>query len=234
MIEHMADVPGAPTPEGWYEDPESAAQLRWWDGLRWTDQRRPKPGAGLGAGNLATALADDPLAALQRARKEPTPGSPNPFLIVAIAMAVGVVVWGTYVVISSGGGERSTTVTTAGPGNAFAPVAAANDAAAQADLSRAAATALILMQGDRPSGQGGSPLTVEQFQQAEPTLSFGPPGSATAGKIAVRSTTSTDVYLISASPSGNFLCVHVGPGGRTYGEGETEDAAALRCNAASW
>src|SRR5688500_6162817 len=112
----MADVPGAPTPEGWYEDPEHAAQLRWWDGLRWTDQRRPKPGAGTGAGlgvdSLLTDHGDDPLAALQRVRKEPTPESPKPFLIIAVAMAVGVVLWGTFVVISNGGGERSTTVTT--------------------------------------------------------------------------------------------------------------------------
>lgn len=28
---------------GWYDDPEMALRLRWWDGLRWTTHTRPKP-----------------------------------------------------------------------------------------------------------------------------------------------------------------------------------------------
>jgi TM2 domain-containing membrane protein YozV len=28
---------------GWYDDPDSAASLRYWDGAEWTDQRQPKP-----------------------------------------------------------------------------------------------------------------------------------------------------------------------------------------------
>ena len=27
---------------GWYDDPEDAAQLRYWDGARWTDERMPR------------------------------------------------------------------------------------------------------------------------------------------------------------------------------------------------
>ncbi len=27
---------------GWYDDPEDATQLRYWDGSRWTDERRPR------------------------------------------------------------------------------------------------------------------------------------------------------------------------------------------------
>ena len=40
---------------GWYDDPEDAARLRYWDGTAWTDERRardvpppPPPGAGGG------------------------------------------------------------------------------------------------------------------------------------------------------------------------------------------
>ena len=28
---------------GWYPDPESRTSLRWWDGLDWTNIRRPPP-----------------------------------------------------------------------------------------------------------------------------------------------------------------------------------------------
>jgi uncharacterized membrane protein YhaH (DUF805 family) len=27
---------------GWYDDPDDATQLRWWDGSRWSDERRPR------------------------------------------------------------------------------------------------------------------------------------------------------------------------------------------------
>ncbi|MBX9718726.1 MAG: DUF2510 domain-containing protein, partial [Microbacteriaceae bacterium] len=27
---------------GWYDDPELALRLRWWDGTRWTKHSRPK------------------------------------------------------------------------------------------------------------------------------------------------------------------------------------------------
>ncbi len=28
---------------GWYDDPERALMLRWWDGVRWTTHTRAKP-----------------------------------------------------------------------------------------------------------------------------------------------------------------------------------------------
>lgn len=38
----MSDVSGSGLPPaGWYDDPEQAGQQRFWDGSRWTDQRRP-------------------------------------------------------------------------------------------------------------------------------------------------------------------------------------------------
>lgn len=30
---------------GWYDDPESALHMRYWNGADWTDERRPKPPA---------------------------------------------------------------------------------------------------------------------------------------------------------------------------------------------
>lgn len=38
-----ADAP----PPGWYPDPTGRTRLRWWDGLDWTDHRRPPPPTGL-------------------------------------------------------------------------------------------------------------------------------------------------------------------------------------------
>ena len=31
---------------GWYDDPESAIYLRYWNGVEWTDDRQPKPPGG--------------------------------------------------------------------------------------------------------------------------------------------------------------------------------------------
>lgn len=37
----MLSVVSTP-PFGWYDDPQDPAQQRWWDGVRWGDQRRPR------------------------------------------------------------------------------------------------------------------------------------------------------------------------------------------------
>lgn len=36
-------------PPGWYDDPENPGQLRYWDGGRWTDDRRPASPSPAGA-----------------------------------------------------------------------------------------------------------------------------------------------------------------------------------------
>jgi hypothetical protein len=28
---------------GWYQDPDDSTQVRWWNGLAWTDHRAPLP-----------------------------------------------------------------------------------------------------------------------------------------------------------------------------------------------
>ena len=40
---------------GWYDDPESAIHLRYWNGVEWTDNRQPKPP---GATPASTVPAD--------------------------------------------------------------------------------------------------------------------------------------------------------------------------------
>lgn len=39
---------------GWYDDPESALHLRYWNGAEWTDDRRPKPPTAAPAAAVAT------------------------------------------------------------------------------------------------------------------------------------------------------------------------------------
>lgn len=57
----MTDIPA-----GWYDDPEDAAQLRYWDGRQWTDHRSPVPshlnvarGEAIAVVNGAVALFRD-------------------------------------------------------------------------------------------------------------------------------------------------------------------------------
>ncbi len=57
---------------GWYDDPENAGQLRWWDGSRWTDQRQPRrdaedtpppppvPGSAVGPASMPSSPPSSP------------------------------------------------------------------------------------------------------------------------------------------------------------------------------
>lgn len=42
----MTDQATRVVPAGWYEDPSDPAQVRWWNGINWTDHRQPKPEVG--------------------------------------------------------------------------------------------------------------------------------------------------------------------------------------------
>jgi hypothetical protein len=58
----MSDVSA---PANWYDDPEHPTQLRYWDGVAWTDHRAPKP---------APAPAPAPLAAAPKPVPAPAAG----------------------------------------------------------------------------------------------------------------------------------------------------------------
>src|SRR5690606_11814155 len=44
-------------PAGWYEDPSDAAQVRWWNGINWTDHTQAKPDLGDGSADLEESFA---------------------------------------------------------------------------------------------------------------------------------------------------------------------------------
>jgi hypothetical protein len=75
-----ADAP----PAGWYPDPTSRTGLRWWDGLDWTDHRRPRPTSFMdeamdqvtaAAERAAGAATDGPLKSEVRRAAPPAPRS---------------------------------------------------------------------------------------------------------------------------------------------------------------
>lgn len=53
----MADSNPQP---GWYEDPEQAGQLRWWDGNAWAEHRRAMPGDNADAHGTVDGAATPP------------------------------------------------------------------------------------------------------------------------------------------------------------------------------
>ena len=42
-IESQYSEVGGPVNPGWYDDPDTVSQFRYWDGSEWTEQRKPKP-----------------------------------------------------------------------------------------------------------------------------------------------------------------------------------------------
>lgn len=70
-------------PADWYTDPEDPAQLRYWDGSRWTEGRRPRPGAASAGSTVpAASIPTAPAAAGTGAR-----GGSRTLLYVAIPVA---------------------------------------------------------------------------------------------------------------------------------------------------
>ncbi|GAA3746871.1 hypothetical protein GCM10022239_23000 [Leifsonia bigeumensis] len=67
----MAPDQAAPVPAGWYPDPYSASELRWWDGQNWTDSVHPPvtPPAA------TPAAAPEPVVS---APTSPEPATPEP------------------------------------------------------------------------------------------------------------------------------------------------------------
>ncbi len=52
----MTDQATRVVPAGWYQDPATPAQVRWWNGLAWTEHVREKPGASSSAADQAVAI----------------------------------------------------------------------------------------------------------------------------------------------------------------------------------
>lgn len=78
----MTDQATRVVPAGWYEDPSDAAQVRWWNGIAWTDHTQPKP--ELAAASEPAAAV--PAAATARPRVRST--STNESWIVAFSPAI--------------------------------------------------------------------------------------------------------------------------------------------------
>lgn len=52
----MTDQATRVVPAGWYQDPATPDQVRWWNGLAWTEHVRDKPGAETSAANQGVTI----------------------------------------------------------------------------------------------------------------------------------------------------------------------------------
>ena len=105
----MSEQPSKSPVAGWYQDPQNASQLRWWDGAQWTENTSPQP-SGSTTPPLPPALpAATPTAPSSKGR-----GWKLFFIITgAILAAVVILVVGCSALVSSsldsggGGGDNA-------------------------------------------------------------------------------------------------------------------------------
>lgn len=90
----MTDTSGSLPIAGWYPDPEDAAQTRWWNGVGWSDHRRPAEAA---AAPVAPAAPVNPYAA----PANPYAAQPAPYTMPA-AGPYGTAPYGAAPITSNG------------------------------------------------------------------------------------------------------------------------------------
>ncbi len=105
----MTDNTGLP-PAGWKDDPEDAAQLRYWDGNAWTEHRSPKAGAAQpGATQSAGAQPATASVMAQGATAPKKSGAPW-WLVAVIGVVTLFIGVGIGAATSGGGGSDNDAV----------------------------------------------------------------------------------------------------------------------------
>lgn len=64
---------------GWYDDPDDPTQLRYWDGILWTERRTPKAKPGLDGSRIGTPSAYNDTPATPDQPPQAQPGQHNPY-----------------------------------------------------------------------------------------------------------------------------------------------------------